>query len=127
MLSSAPAPAISTLQAIYSPIQTKSLYCELTNVRPQQIRGQITRNNVPTIKVGRFVMINVAKIQAALTHSPAFVPCPTMRPDLFAGYSGLDEQTIHDYLASNALPCYRHGRIKLVHVARLFEICLQEN
>ena len=44
----------------YGPIVTKRLFAQLTGLTEETVRGMIERGHLPTLKVGKHRMINVA-------------------------------------------------------------------
>lgn len=59
-------PPLALLSAVpvMTPVMTKERFAELVGVEVGVIRGMIDRNYLPTVKIGRHRLVNVAALQA---------------------------------------------------------------
>jgi excisionase family DNA binding protein len=49
-------------QSVAGPVVTKRLFSQLTGLTEETIRGMIERGHLPTVKIGKHRMVNVALI-----------------------------------------------------------------
>lgn len=45
-----------------TPVMTQERFANETGLRPEQVRGQVARGHLPTIKVGKLRMINLIQL-----------------------------------------------------------------
>lgn len=108
--------------AITTPVMTKERFAEVSGMREGQIRGQLERGNLPTFNIGRLTLINVARLTWPELSLHIY---PLMTPAVFASASGLRERQIESQYDNGNLPSRRVGRLVLVDVAKLTQLCLQ--
>jgi len=51
------------------PVVTKALFSELTGLRPDIVRGMVERGQLPSVKIGKHRMINLARLTSDLLES----------------------------------------------------------
>lgn len=61
---------------VFAPLATKERFAELTGLEVGVVRGMMDRGYLPTVKVGRHRLINIAAVHAA---------CLEDQPDLGGG------------------------------------------
>ena len=115
----------ASLVSLLSPVMTKELFSEKTGLRPDQVRGQGQRRNLPMMKIGKFNLVNVAR----LTYKDAFfqglilIETPAQTAEQFALACGLAERFIESRLGDD-IPLTNVGRLNLVNVAEFYRRCL---
>lgn len=55
-------PHPSSAISISSPLVTKSMFSQITGLNEEIIRGMISRGHLPTVKIGRHRLINLAQL-----------------------------------------------------------------
>lgn len=117
--------APASLVSLLSPVMTKELFSEKTGLRPDQVRGQSQRRNLPMVKIGKFVLVNVAKLhyQDAFFQGLILIETPAQTAVQFAQACGLTERFIESRLG-NDIPLTNVGRLNLVNVAEFYRRCL---
>lgn len=109
------------------PVMDQSKFAEETGLRPGQIIGQAFRANLPIIKIGKFALINVARLTICDSQClmASLISTPVMTPEEFGRHVGLDKGRIITQLELGNLPRKNVGRLLLVDVAELTRMCLQ--
>ncbi|WP_020410987.1 hypothetical protein [Hahella ganghwensis] len=51
-----------TMISIESPVMTRERFAKASGLREEQIRGQMDRDQIPTKKIGRLLLVNVARL-----------------------------------------------------------------
>lgn len=59
-----PPHALLSAVPVMTPVMTKERFAELVGVEVGVVRGMIDRNHLPTVKIGRHRLVNVAALQA---------------------------------------------------------------
>ena len=111
-----------------APVMTKPRFCELSGFRMDQLRGQIQRKNIHTIKIGGQVLVNTARyvFESPQAQGLALVQCPVMTREAFADVTGTLDSWVRKQLNSGSLPPIDIGRSKAVDMAQLFRTCLAD-
>lgn len=108
------------------PVMDQRRFAEESGLRHAQIVGQVTRDNLPIIKIGRFAMINLAKL--TLTQNAHLkqivISTPVMTAEEFGRHIGLDKLQVMHQLEQGNLPRRQVGRLVLVDIAELTKMCL---
>lgn len=110
------------------PVMDQKRFAEETGLRQAQIYGQVTRSNIPTIKIGRFALINIAKITLEQhPHlKPVLITTPVMTAEEFGLHAGLEKHQVQHQLEQGNLPRRQVGRLVLVDIVELTRMCLHE-
>lgn len=104
------------------PVMTFEKFSDLTGLRVGQIRAQVSRGNLPGIKIGRLLLVNTVKL---LQDNADVSTIPLMTFERFAEASGLREQQVESQAQNNNLDTRYVGRLRLVDVAELTRKCLE--
>lgn len=104
---------------------TRELFSLRSGLRPEQIRGQVSRDNLAVYPLGKYRLINIARLTRGGLQDIGFVyvPVPVMTPGNFSECSGIPETTIYEHLGG-ALPVKEVGRLRMVDIQKLFALCL---
>jgi len=115
----------ASLVSMLSPFVTKELFSTKTGLRPDQVRGQSQRKNLPMIKIGKFNLVNVAMLayKDAYFQGLILIETPAQTAEQFAQACGLSERFIESRLDKD-IPRTKVGRLGLVNVAELYRRCL---
>jgi hypothetical protein len=49
---------------VFTPVMDPSYFARISGFTEDTVRGQVDRNNIPTVKIGRLRVINVAALTA---------------------------------------------------------------
>lgn len=108
------------------PVMDQKRFAEQSGLRQAQIYGQVTRSNLPIIKVGRFALINMAKLTLE-QHAhlrPVLITTPVMTAEEFGLHAGLEKHQVQHQLEQGNLPRRAVGRLVLVDIVELTKMCL---
>lgn len=107
-----------------APVMTKERFEEESGLRIGQIESQISRGNLAIFRLGRLVLINIAKM---LHEEAALSIIPVMTFERFALVSGLRERQVSSQVDLENIPSTYIGRLRVVDIARLTTMCLEED
>jgi hypothetical protein len=51
------------------PVVTKAMFSEITGLRPDIVRGMVERGQLPSVKIGKHRMINLARLTSDVLES----------------------------------------------------------
>lgn len=105
-----------------SPLMTYERFGEQTGLRENQVRGQVNLGNLPSYKLGRLVLVNVAKYVNQLS---TVIPAPVMIAERFAEASGLRLSQVISQIERGNLPTRYIGRLRLIDLVALTKTCLE--
>ena len=111
--------------AITTPIMTRERFAELSGLSADAVRGQINRRQLATCRIGKRVMINLARYAFATTTTPVII-IPLVSKKCFADAAGLTERGVEAMIHADHLPSTKIGKRVLVDVAELTRRCMQD-
>src|SRR5690554_2356417 len=104
--------------SIQSPIVTRERFSEMTDFTSDTIRGMISRDQLPSLKLGHLRLINIAAIDDAIVFST-----PLLSIQGFSKQSGLATRSIENLIYKGNLPFKQIGRRKMVDICALLKQC----
>lgn len=112
---------------LLTPIMRPERYSEASGLRPPQVRGQIERNHIASIKIGGYRCVNLVRMawDDIVETQEACLSVTEMAPELFGKLSGFDDGAVKALLAKGHLPEKMIGRLRVVDTAALYRICAE--
>lgn len=109
--------------SLYSPVMTQERFAEESGLRVGQVEGQLKRKNLPIHRIGRLVLINLAKL---MHDGVSLAIIPLMTYERFALVTGLREAQIISQADLGNIPTTYVGRLRVVDIGKLTSMCLEE-
>lgn len=110
-----------------TPVVTQDKFAEICGLRPDQVRGQVTIGNLPTVRLGKLRLINLAKLAAdSIDPETALIVSPLVTQNKFADITGLRLFQVRGQVAIGNLATTRVGRLRLVDIAKITEEALND-
>lgn len=118
---------------VYIPVMSQEQYAQLYECSQTQIRSQVLNGDLPTYKIGRYALINIAKLsrdsllrsnyQSVEFRSQFYLDLPLMPKAVFSQRVGVSQQVVRGWIIHGHVPSQLIGRDRVINVVELVMRC----
>lgn len=119
---------------ICTPVMSQEQYSQLYGCSLTQVRSQVLNGNLPTYKIGRYALINIARLsrdslnrsnyQLAVFRSQFYLDLPLMPSTVFSQRVGVSQNVVRGWINRGYIPSQLSGRDRVINVAQLVIYCM---
>jgi hypothetical protein len=107
--------------ALTTPIMTREKFSEATGLSDGSVRGMMERQQIPTIKIGKRILVNLAAL--TWTDTPTLL-VPVVTKETLADNSGLTERCISEQYYLGNMPGISAGKKIMIDMVQLTNKCM---